>query len=252
MLGRASLFGGMDTATAQSAPARQIGRRQWAAIAGLLGLLVAGLISVIVLAKQASEPDAPSAAPPFAAPALKRPSIAYDVERADGNTLTVSGGAGGDRKNSIELSLPSNARVELLDRVAASELQPGDWLTAEGIPNEVKNFSIRMFIALPQPGRPTPDGVALTPGGFAGHEAARDRKELPILGGIVNSVTPPSAILRAAGGDVTVTFTASAPLRRLRAGTLAEIRSGDRIALHVGSDGQPDKSSVLVLVGGAN
>jgi len=219
----------------------------------LFGLALVGvLVAVVVLARRASEPDAPPEPAAFAAPAPPSPVVVFDVEAVDGGRLRVSGGNNAARQSGVDLVLAPSAAVDLLEPVLAAELKQGDWLTVVGIANEVKNFSIRALVVLPGPVASGGDGIARSPGGFAGGEASRDARERPVLGGVIERVEGNVVTLKTSTGAVTVTLTASAPLRRLRAATTQEIHAGDRLALWATRDGQPDTSrSLLVLVGGA-
>ncbi len=204
---------------------------------------------MLVLAQRAAKPDAPAEPRPFVAPSTIHPSAAFDVQRVEGATFTVSGG--GNNKDSLQMTLPSGARVEVLTPITPADLHAGDWMTVIGVPNAVKSFAIRSIVVVGSPTAPTADGIVLTPGGFAGNEAGRDPKELPILGGTIDHVGSQSATLQTMSGPVTVDFAGAPPLRKVRAGAIADVQEGDRLAfLTVG--GAPDMGAVLVLVGGAN
>ena len=238
-------------ATTQTAGARSR-LPQWL-LPLLLGVVLVGLlVTVVVLARRASEPDAPPEPAAFAAPAAATAVLVFDVEAADAGRLRLSGGEGAARQSGVDLVLPPSAAADLLEPAAAADLKAGDWLTVAGIPNEVKNFSIRALVVLAGTGAPGPDGFVRSPGGFTGGEASRDARERPVLGGVIERVDGSNVALKTTAGPVTVTLTASAPLRRLRTATAQEIRAGDRIALWATRDGQPDTGrGVLVLVGGA-
>ncbi len=212
-------------------------------------LLLAGLATVLVLAQQAAKPDAPAEPRPFAPPSTIHPSVAFDVQRVEGATFTVSGS--GKNKDSLQITLPASARVEVLTPITPADLHARDWMTVIGVPNAVKSFAIRSIVVVGSPGAPGADGIVLTQGGFAGNEAGRDPKELPILGGTVDRASSQGATLQTVSGPMTVDFAAAPPLRKVRAGSIADIHEGDRLAcLTVG--GTPDMSAVLVLAGGAN
>ncbi len=214
--------------------------------------LVGVLVAVVVAAQRASELDAPPEPPAFAVPAPSSPVVVFDVEAGESGRLRVSGGENASRQSGVDLVLDLSAAVDLAEPVAATDLKIGDWLTVIGIANEVKNFSIRAIVVLPGAGARDTDGFVRSPGGFLGGEASRDARERPILGGVIERVEDNSVVLRTNTGPVTVTLTASAPLRRLRVATAEEIHAGDRIALRATRDGQPDPGrGVLVLAGGA-
>jgi hypothetical protein len=99
---------------------------------------------------------------------------------------------------------------------------------------------------------PDADGVARSPGGFAGHEASRDPAERPVLGGVVERLDGNQATLRTPGGNVTLDLSATAPLLRLEAAAPDAIHEGDRIAYRPGAaPGLANAAAALVLTGGA-
>jgi len=207
-------------------------------------VLVIGMIAVLLLARRTAAPDVPPEPPAFQRPPLTRPVVALDVQQAANGRLTLSDG-------SRDVQLRSDVRIDVLRPETAAGVQPGDWLGVIGIPNEIRNFAIRALVLLPG-GPADADGVRLSTSGFAGHEAARDQNERPLLGGTVTRVDGRTVMLQGPAGPLTVDLSATAPLRRLAPGTVAEIREGDRIAFHSqGSGGIADAGSVLVLPGGA-
>lgn len=232
--------------TAEQAPPSRTPLTAWIVPAVFGLLLVGGLIAVLVLARQAAKPDAPPEPGAFVPPATAHPSAAFDVQRVDGGTLTVTGNS----KDSQQMTLPATARVEILDAIAPADLHPGDWLTVVGVSNEVKSFGIRSIVVVSSPGSPDADGIVRTPAGFAGNEASRDPKELPILGGTVTRADSLSATLQTASGPITISFAGAPPLRKVRAGSLADVHEGDRLSF-LTAGGAPNLGAALVLPGGA-
>lgn len=214
--------------------------RAWALPAlVLLGLMLV-LGGVIVLARRAAAPDTPPVLASLVTPSPVRPVGVYDVRQVNGNEVLLTGEGGA---TAAPLRLAPETRIEVLRPATAAELRAGDWLTVIGIPNEVRNFTIRTLVAIPEAGT-LADGVRRSAGGFAGHEAARDRAERPLLGGEIERIEGSRLILRGPDGPITVDLTAAAPLRRLTPGTAAELRPGDRIALET-------PAAVLILPEGA-
>jgi len=214
-------------------------------------LLLLALVAIVVLARRASQPDAPAEPGAFAFAATQH-TAAWNVERVDGLTLTVSGGPQG----TFDLAIPPSTPIEVLEPMAPSEIASGAWLTVVGVPNEVKNFAIRLLVIVVTPGASGDDGLRLSASGFAGHETARDKKEAALLGGVVDSVGASQVTVRTANGTVDVSLAQGAPLRRLRAvGPASDgypVRSGDRVAVHLNSDGTPNVGAgILVFTGGA-
>ena len=215
----------------------------WLAPALLLAAIALAFAAVILLARRAAAPDVPPEPPALRPPAPARPATALDVQQAASGRLTLSDGT-------RDTPLAPGARVEVLRPATTADVRPGDWLEVIGIPNEVRNFSIRSMVLLAGPGQPDAEGVVRSPGGFAGHEAARDQTERPLLGGVVESVEGARAVLRGPSGPITVTFTPQAPLRRLVEARAEDVHEGDRIAF-VGTERVGEARAVLVLPGGA-
>lgn len=215
----------------------------WLPPAALLLTIVVALGSVILLARRSARPDVPPEPPAFQPPAPVRPFTALDVQQVSGGRLTLSDG-------SRDVALRPDARIEVLRPVALDVVRAGDWLGVIGVANEVRNFSIRSLLLIPNGGSPDSEGVVRTPGGFAGHEAARDPAERPILGGVVTAFDGRTATLQGPTGPIMVDFTANAPLRRLTDARAEEIREGDRLAFP-GGGSLANAPAVLVAPGGA-
>jgi hypothetical protein len=209
----------------------------------LVAAIVAAFAGVLLLAQRAAEPDVPPEPAAFQPPVPVRPVTALDVQQAAAGRLALSDG-------SRDISLADGAGIEILRPATASDIRPGDWLTVIGIPNEVRNFSIRSLVLIADPSAPDGEGVVRSTGGFAGHETSRDQSERPLLGGVVESVDGVRVVLRGPSGPVTVMLTPNAPLRRLEQGRPDQVREGDRIAF-VGTERLSDARHVLVLPGGA-
>jgi hypothetical protein len=224
------------------APARRI-VPAWLPPVLLLVAIVMAFAVVILLARRAAAPDVPPEPAAFQPPAPAHPVTALDVQQASAGRVSLSDG-------SRDVAFAPGARIEVLSPASAADIRPGDWLAAIGIPNEVRNFSIRSLVLIAEPGTPDGGGVVRSPGGFAGYEASRDPAERPLVGGVVEAVDSQSVTLRGPTGPITLTLTANAPLRRLEAGRPEDVREGDRIAF-IAADGLGDARSVLVLPGGA-
>ena len=208
----------------------------------LIGGIILAAIVVIALARRAGAPDVPPQPDAFEPPAPVRPTTAFDVQQAAGGRLTLSDG-------SENVALRPDARVEVLTPVGDGDVRVGDWLAVIGIPNEVRNFSIRSLVLIENAAPPDAEGAVRSAGGFAGHEASRDQAERPLLGGRVSAVEGSRVTLDGLTGPLTVDLTDRAPLFRLAPGHAEQIREGDRMALPAGAIA--DAGSVLLLPGGA-
>jgi hypothetical protein len=217
--------------------------RAWLPLLLLVTLLLVGVGAVILLARRSGRSDLPPEPAPFVAPSPARPVVALDVQQSAGGRLTLSDG-------SRDLAPHPDARVESLRAISSAEVRPGEWMTVIGIPNEVRNFSIRSIVVLPSTATPDADGVRRSPAGFAGHEASRDGSERPLLGGQIEQVEGERVTLAGPSGPVTVTLGPLAPLYRLEPADAAAVREGDRIAF-LSAPSLDTATAVLVLPGGA-
>lgn len=217
--------------------------RSWLPLALVGVALLAGIGAVVLLARRSGQSDLPPEPPAFVAPAPVRPVIALDVQQSGGGRFTLSDG-------SRDASPRPDARVELLRPIEAAQVRPGDWITVIGIPNEVRNFSIRSIVVLASPAPPDADGIRRSAGGFAGHEASRDGSERPILAGLVERVDGERVTLAGPTGPVAVTLGPRAPLYRLERADTGAVREGDRIAF-LSAPSLDAATAILVLPGGA-
>lgn len=214
----------------------------WSVPLALVGVLLVSVGLTLALARRSASPDTPPQPPAFVPPLPSIPVQAFDVQQAGASGVWLAN----DR---APLQLRTDARVEALVPATLMDVQPGQWLAVIGVPNEVRNFSIRSLLLLP-PGQPDADGVLRSPGGFAGHEASRDPAERPLLGGIVDRADATTLTLRGPDGPVIIQFTPNAPLRRLSQTAVSAIAEGDRVAV-LGDRAVSDASALLVLPGGA-
>jgi hypothetical protein len=215
----------------------------WLAPTVLALAVVAALAAVLLLARRAAAPDVPPEPAPFQAPEPARPMSALDVIQASDGRLALSDG-------SRDVAFRPDARIEVLQPATATQIRPGAWLAVIGVPNEVRNFAVRSLVIIDAAAAPDGEGVVRSPAGFAGHEAARDQAERPIVGGVVERVDGQRVTLGGPTGPITVDLTPAAPLRRLVQGQAGDIHEGDRIAFAAGRPAA-DAPAVLVLPGGA-
>ena len=118
----------------------------------IAGIIVAALI-VVGLTRRAAAPDVPPQPAAFEPPAPVRPTTAVDVQQAVDGRLTLSDGA-------ANVTLRPDAAVEFLIPARAGDVRTGDWLAVIGVPNEVRNFSIRSLVLLDRAGAPCHNALA--------------------------------------------------------------------------------------------
>jgi hypothetical protein len=206
----------------------------WLPPLALIAAIIVAALVVVGLTRRAAAPDVPPQPDAFEPPSPVRPTTALDVQQAVDGRLTLSDGM-------ANVSLRPDAIVEFLMPAGAGDVRLGDWVAVIGVPNEVRNFSIRSLVLLDRATPPDEEGIVWSQGGFAGHEAARDQAERPLLGGRVTAVD---------GSHITADGpTGRAPLLRLVRGEASGIHEGDRIAFPAGAIA--DAGAVLVLPGGA-
>lgn len=221
-------------------------RLTWLVPAVLAALVVGAMAGVLVLARQAAQPDSP---PPVAFVPPPPPSfVAFDVERNDGGVLRLTAGSG-QQSAASEVALAADARVWLLEPAVPSDLQAPLVVNVIAIPNEVRNFTIHLLAFAPATGSEALDAefVALADG-FAGHETSRDPRDRPVVSGVVERFDGNIGYVKTEAGQATIEIDADAPVRLLRRGGTADIQPGDRVAFHRGADGSPEATrGVLVL-----
>jgi len=212
-----------------------------------VGLFAGAVVAVVVLSQTLGGSDEPPAPPPFVPPAVSAIS-ALDVKQRAGDRIVVSLDKGPSDPNggSRDLALTSSTRIEVLRAITASGIHAGDQVTVIGIPNEVKNFSIRSIVV--QTAAAEASGqAALSPGGFAGHEVSRSRAERPLAAGTVERVDGNTVVMKGAAGPMVLALD-NARLFRLEQGSADDIQEGDRVA--GAFDGQGPLQAILVLPGG--
>lgn len=225
---------GLDTRT----------NRQWLVPFAGLVLLVVALAAVILLAREGGKTGAPPRRGPFERPSTEQSTAVYTVQQVSDGKIRF---ALADGAPAPDVAVPSGAKVELLRPATTADIHPGEWVTVFGVTNEVLNFAIRFVVAIPG-GTPDADGVARSPGGFAGHEANAQPEEAPLVSGRVVSVSGSVLVLEGPTGQMTVEAGESAPLFRLTEGAVSDIREGDRVAFPA-SGGKADPAATAVLVG---
>jgi hypothetical protein len=166
--------------------------------------------------------------------------------------LRVASG-GGPQSTAIDVTLGPDARVWLLEPATLKDLQPPLVVNVIAIPNEVRNFSIHLLAFAPATGKEVLDAefVPLADS-FGGHEASRDVRERPVVSGVVERFDGKIGVVKTGAGQATIEVDPGAPVRVLRAGTVAEVRPGDRVAFHRAADGSPDVSRGVLVLTNAN
>ena len=222
--------------------------RSWTAPAALLASMLVLLVGVFVASRLTGGNSPPPSPDALSTPVPGSPFIAFDVEEITAERFGLVAGQDAARQ-AVEITLGQDVVVDFLMPADPDEIEPGDWVTVIGVPNPVRNFAIKMILIIPG-GQTLDDGFARTPSQFLGHEAARESREVSILGGLVTAVTP-DLIEFEAGGPSTIALTPETALRIVSPGKPDQIEPGDRLAMHTGDDGEADSSlGVLVLVGG--
>lgn len=198
-------------------------------VAAVVVAVAGGLLaSVVALSQRVGGSSAPAQPPAFATPVVSTVT-AVNVKQRSGDSLTVVDRDGHER----QITVPATTIVERLSEVPAGDIRPGDSITVAGIPNEVLSFSIRFVVLMAAPAAQV-EGIARSPGGFAGHEASLDPNDRPIVGGVVQSVSSGGDVVVFAGpsGPATLRLNEarSARILRLEPVSAPAIKEGDRLA----------------------
>ena len=206
--------------TAQPASASS---RAWLLPASVAAIAVAVVTITVGLAWALNRDDLPPAPPAFRAPAPITPVNVYEIKEANADGLVL-----GSADGATDIRVPRPTTIDTV--LQGGSLSAGDWVNVIGIVDEVRNFSIRAILVLPEHGAPGADGVARTLAGFSGLETRRDPAERIIIGGQIVRVDGKSATLNGPAGEITLTLTKDAQLFRVEKGDPNSIRAGDRLA----------------------
>ncbi|OAI44471.1 hypothetical protein AYO38_02080 [bacterium SCGC AG-212-C10] len=225
-------------------PGKPAGKIAWIAPIAVLAALLLVFGAIIVLSRRAAVSDAPAEAGPFQIPALAHPVDTWDVGDGDSSRLLLARGSGGNSE-SRELAFAAGMSFEGLVPGALEDVKVGDWLTAIGVPNDVRSFAVKQMVLIPGGGKPDEDGFLRSPGGFTGSEAARSTAEKPFAGGTVEAINGTVVTVRGLAGEMQFDILPNAPLRILRKIATSDIQPGDRIAFAAGAN--EATMSVLVL-----
>jgi len=214
-------------------------RFPWLLPATIFLLVLAALGAVILFAREAGKSEAPPKPPEFSAPA-SLPYTAYDVESSTNGRLKVTTGTGREA-NSIELDLSSGARIWRMAPATAADIAPPLLVNVVGIPNEVRNYTIRMVVfAAPEGAVSFEDPFLALADGFVGHETSRDPRERVVSSALLESFDGRNGVTKTSTGAGTLYVDEGAPIRLLKSAQPGDIEPGDRIALRHNAAGQPD------------
>lgn len=206
--------------------------------------VAAAALAAWVLSRAVGGDDLPPPAPAFAG-IPEASTEALTVKQRQGDTIVLSRQVG---ENAVEVRVPLTpaTKIERLTPITAADLQDGEYLTLVGIPNEVRNFSIRSIVVMAAPATSPVGGIAQSPAGFFGHEANQDRRDRPILGGQITARDGVNVTIKNPAGDVSVAVGPEAPARlyRLEQITAEAINEGDRIG---GAFRSGNPTALLVL-----
>lgn len=226
-------------------------RFPWLVPAALLVALATVLVAVVIFARESGKSDAPPAVGEFQRP----PALAYsgyDVERSENGVLKLTAGSG-QLSVSIDMQLNATHRVWLLEPIAIGDIKPPLVVNVISVPNEVRNYTIKLLAFAPAPASINFDGPFIPlADGFAGYEPSREVTERAVVSAILVTFDGRNGVTNTSTGPGTIYIDPGAPIRFLRAGLPSDIKPGDRVAFHSGADGKPDPAQgVLVLTGGA-
>jgi hypothetical protein len=226
-------------------------RVPWLIPAVIFVVTLAALGGVILLAREAGKSDVPPQPAAFQPPSPLGYK-AYDVERSDGGKLRLTRGSG-QQAVSIDLQLDASTHIGLLQPVTPADLKPPLMVNVIAIPNEVRNYAIRLLAFAPVPERFDFDGPFIPlADGFAGYEPSRDASERSVVSAILESFDGRNGVTRTSTGPGTIYIDPTAPVRMLKPGAPNDIKPGDRVAVHTDARDNPDPArGVLVLMAGA-
>ncbi len=222
----------------------------WLAPAVLVGVTLVALGAVVVLSQRVGNEHLRPEPPPFSyqpTPATVR----MTVKQAGAGRLSLVGDApkGEAAPPAHEIVPSAGTRIELLRHIDVATVMVGEWMAVIGVPNEVRSFSMHALVLLPEASTADADGVARSPGGFAGNEAGDNPGDRVVLSGPVEAVNGNTVTVRTSAGPVVVTLTDAAPLYRIESGSVGEVHEGDRVALLASESTSEAPTALLVQPG---
>lgn len=194
-------------------------------------VLLALLASVVWLSQRAGGDEEPPALPPFEPPAVARVP-GFEVRSVTGaEALLVADQAPGQSTDITRtIDLTGGIDIEWLEPTRPAAIAAGDIVTAIGIYNEVRNFTVHFIVIQPADAPLDDDGIARSPLGFAGHELVKG-KDRPILSGRVAEVTDGRVRLDVGGEMVWLDLLDSARVFTLMSRDASAVVPGGRVAL---------------------
>jgi len=195
------------------------------------------LAGIVALSSRIGANDLPPEAPAFTLPPALGLPPRYTVKQTAGGAITVvedpvpGQGAPGTR----ELRPGAATSIEVLHPVALSDIRPGDIVGVIGVPNGVRNFSIRTVVVYPA-GTAMKEGAAVSAAGFAGHESAVDPADRVVMTAAVGENRDGALTLDGPLGPVSLQLKSPGAIYRIGPGTAADLHPGDRVAV-AGEDG---------------
>lgn len=209
-----------------------------------LALIIGATVTVVVLAllagvvwlsQRAGGDEAPPALPPFQPPAIAAVP-AFEVRSVTGGSALIvadpESGQSTDITRTIDLA--SGIGIEQLAPMLPAEIAVGEIVTAIGVYNEVRNFTVHYIVVQPGGTALDGDGTARSALGFAGHEAMKG-DDRPILSGEVVEVTGGRLQLRVGDETVWLDLLDVARVYALEPGNAASVVAGGRLALIEGN-----------------
>lgn len=217
----------------------------WVMPAGLAVLLLAMLLGIVLLAREAGKPDMPPAAGAFQQPPPLN-YVAFDVQQAANGVLTLASGSEGA---TTTVTISPSDRVWLLRPATVADVKPPMVVNVVAIPNEVRNYTIHLLALAPAPAAVDFDAPFIPlADGFAGYETSRDAAERVVASAVLETFDGRNGKTKTSTGGGTLYIDPGAPIRVIAKGAATDIQPGDRVAFQRGADGQPDVSKgVLVL-----
>lgn len=213
-----------------------------AVVPTVLGLLAVGsLVGIIIAAREAGGSNAVPPTPgPMEAP-RSAGFVLLMVERVEGDRLAVAGGP------ASEMTVPGGIRAWRMERATPAQIQPGMRMAVVGVPNEVRNATIRLIVVADAT---EADEAGRVAGPFQGHETLGEPTALPLVNGVVRETAGDRVAIETASGPATVWLAEGAPVAVVRRVDAASVRPGDRLAVLLDRDGSPDLGRGILLMAG--
>ena len=213
-------------------------------------LLVAFSAVIVSIADTGTDSSKEDNFPPFEVPTTNAQTAIYAITQVENDQYTLSPFSGDAPKNiKLETIIP----VEIFEKMQATEIKEGSWLTVLGVPDPVRSFRITALVIMEVAETVNENGVGFSSLGFTGAEGFLDGSKA-LKGGQITSITNNPGekhfyISLTANDSVTnLVINHNAPLYRIKKSMFSEVNEGKTIVIKGPiNDSSEEIQAILIL-----